>query len=182
MSMRSSVNKHWWEKEKVSPDNTPRPSLRKSVKSQDGSFRAGSGLSEGNVRKSVTSEHRRVLFVMQGLAKAHNWQGLSAMDDEAMQTAKNVRDTVPGMAGDIYFQLGEAYRGLGQMERAITMYEQEKAIMQEVGDRDGLASASNNVGNCYMWLGQYDNAIEMHEQDRAIREALGDLVGQVCLS
>jgi len=119
---------------------------------------------------------------MQGLAKAHNWRGLSAMDDEAMQTAKNVRDTVPGMAGDIYFQLGEAYRGLGLMERAITMYEQEKAIMQEVGDRDGLASASNNVGNCYMWLGQYDNAIEMHEQDRAIREALGDLVGQVCLS
>ena len=132
----------------------------------------------------MTSEHRRVLYVMQGLAKAHNWRGLSAMDDEAMQTAKIVRGTLPDMAAEMHFQLGEAYRGLGQIEMAITMYEQEKAIMEDVGNLAGQGDSCIALGNCRISLGQCGKgiAIEMHEQDRAIREAIGDLVGQVCLS
>ena len=40
----------------------------------------------------------------------------------------------------------------GQCDKAIVLIEQARSFMQEVCDRDGQASANNNMGNCYISL------------------------------
>ncbi len=40
----------------------------------------------------------------------------------------------------------------GQCDKAIVLFEQARAIVQEVCDRDGQASANNNMDNPYISL------------------------------
>jgi tetratricopeptide (TPR) repeat protein len=56
--------------------------------------------------------------------------------------------------------MGIAYKRLGEHQRAIELYEQQRAIAREIGDRWGEASASWNLGASYVVLGELRKAVE----------------------
>ena len=47
---------------------------------------------------------------------------------------------------------------LGHYAKAIKLHEQDRAIAEEVGDREGQGSACANLGSCYGSMGQYSKA------------------------
>jgi tetratricopeptide (TPR) repeat protein len=74
--------------------------------------------------------------------------------------------------------LGNAYRNLGQMERAIEHYEQALAIARAIGDKRGEGNALGSLGLAYTALGQVERAIEHYEQALAIDREIGDRRGE----
>jgi tetratricopeptide (TPR) repeat protein len=70
--------------------------------------------------------------------------------------------------------LGNAYRALGQYQRAIDFHQQSLEIKREIGDRGGEAISLGNLGNAYHSLGQYQPAIDFHQQSLAITREIGD--------
>ena len=74
--------------------------------------------------------------------------------------------------------LGNVYRSLGQYPQARDNYDQALAIFQDLGDRNGEASALNNLGTVYRSLGQYPQARDNSDQALAIFQDLGDRDGE----
>jgi tetratricopeptide (TPR) repeat protein len=57
-------------------------------------------------------------------------------------------------------------------------YQQQLAIVREIGARNGEASSLNNLGIAYNSLGQYPKAIEFNQQSLAISKEIGDRNGE----
>ncbi len=74
--------------------------------------------------------------------------------------------------------LGLAYSALGQVEKAISFYEQALAISREIGDRHGEGAELGNLGLAYSALGQVEKAISFYEQALAISREVGDRRGE----
>jgi len=74
--------------------------------------------------------------------------------------------------------LGSAYRNMGQVQKAISCYEQALAIAREEKDRQGEGASLGNLGNCYRSLGQTARAIEYYERALAIAREIGDRRGE----
>jgi len=73
------------------------------------------------------------------------------------QAAKAVEGSALG-------NLGSAYNGLGQHERAVEHLKRALAISREIGDRQGEATRLGSLGNAYRSLGQSERAIETATQ------------------
>jgi tetratricopeptide (TPR) repeat protein len=73
--------------------------------------------------------------------------------------------------------LGLCYNRTGDYGRARELHEQQRAICEALGDREGVAAACGNLGRCYFRTGDYGRARELHEQDKSLCEALGDRAG-----
>ena len=80
--------------------------------------------------------------------------------------------------GRAYGNLGNAYRNLGDFQRAIEYHEKDLSIAKDVGDRAGEGSAYCNLGNAYHSLGDFQRAIEYHEKDLSIAKDVGDRAGE----
>ncbi len=74
--------------------------------------------------------------------------------------------------------LGGAYYQLGEVEKAISYYEQALAISLEIGDRRVQGNPLGNLGLAYRELGEVEKAISYHEQALAISLEIGDQRGQ----
>ncbi|WP_242046796.1 tetratricopeptide repeat protein [Calothrix parietina] len=74
--------------------------------------------------------------------------------------------------------LGNAYRSLGEYQRAMEFYQQSLDIKREIGDRNGEGISLNNLGNAYNSLGQYQRAIEFFQQSLDISREIGDRLGE----
>ena len=74
--------------------------------------------------------------------------------------------------------LGNAYRNLGNSERAIDFLQQQFVIVQGIGDRRGEASSLGNLGLAYGALGDYERAIAFYQQSLAIAREIGDRQGE----
>jgi len=74
--------------------------------------------------------------------------------------------------------LGSAYASMGQVQKAISCYEQALAIAREEKDRQGEGTWLGNLGICYACLGQTARAIEYFEQALAISRETGDRQGE----
>jgi tetratricopeptide (TPR) repeat protein len=74
--------------------------------------------------------------------------------------------------------LGICYHLLGQLARAIELYEQALAIDRETGDRHGEAIHLGNLAIPVAELGQTARAIELHERALAIDRENGDRNGE----
>ncbi len=74
--------------------------------------------------------------------------------------------------------LGVGYAVLGEMRRAIEIFEQQLAIARELGDRDGEGNALGNLGIAYKDLGETRRAIEFYEQRLAIVREVSDRRGE----
>ena len=75
--------------------------------------------------------------------------------------------------------LGLAYRDLGQVEKAITYYEQALAIAREIGHRQGEGADLGNLGVAYHDLGQVEKAREYLQQALAIFEEIKSPYGEL---
>ena len=124
-----------------------------------------------------TVEQVRLATRLSELFYVRDWQGIVALEQEALALARGLRGTDPGYAGTIYSWLGNGFLNVGEYSRAREMHEQSKAILEEMGDRLGMAQACGNLGNCCDAMGDYVTGIEMHENSKAIYEELGDRVG-----
>ncbi|MDM8547351.1 tetratricopeptide repeat protein [Candidatus Venteria ishoeyi] len=70
--------------------------------------------------------------------------------------------------------LGNTYRALGQVEKAIAYQEQALLISREIGDKSNEGNQLGNLGNAYYVLGQVEKAIAYHEQALLISREIGD--------
>jgi tetratricopeptide (TPR) repeat protein len=80
----------------------------------------------------------------------------------------------PRTSADSKVSLAECYRSLGQIPRAIGLYEQALAMDRETGYRDGEAAALGSLGSSYDELGQIPRAIGLYEQALAIDRETGN--------
>ena len=74
--------------------------------------------------------------------------------------------------------LGGALADLGQLPRAIDLYEQALAINREMNDRWAEAEALSGLGWCYYLRGEVARAMEFHEQALAIDRETGNRSGE----
>ena len=108
------------------------------------------------------------------LVKKRDWQGLSLIQEEALQTAIALRVVLPRCTAAIYGNIGNCCRALSQYEKSIQMHERDRAICEEIGDRAGLGAVLGNLANCYKSMGKWDKAIELLLQAKAIFEEVGE--------
>ncbi|MDQ2808953.1 MAG: tetratricopeptide repeat protein, partial [Chloroflexota bacterium] len=74
--------------------------------------------------------------------------------------------------------LGIAYANLGEVRRAIGLYEQRLEIAREIGDRAGEGAALGNLGIAYANLGEVRRAIGYYEQQLVITREIDDRAGE----
>jgi tetratricopeptide (TPR) repeat protein len=70
--------------------------------------------------------------------------------------------------------LGDACYALGQVERAIRLYDDALAIAREIGDRWNEGVQLSHLGLAYHSLGQFERAIKLYEEALAIAREIGD--------
>jgi tetratricopeptide (TPR) repeat protein len=74
--------------------------------------------------------------------------------------------------------MGNAYNLLSQYDKMIGYYQQALPILQEVKDRNGEATALNNLGLAYGALSQYDQAISYYQQALPIYQQVKNRDGE----
>jgi tetratricopeptide (TPR) repeat protein len=82
------------------------------------------------------------------------------------------------LAGRLLGTMGLAYGDLGQVEKAISYYEQCLVLHREIGDRRGEGADLGNLGEAYGNLGQVEKAIGYYEQCLVLHREIGDRHGE----
>ena len=80
--------------------------------------------------------------------------------------------------GRAYGNLGNAYKALGEFQKAIVYHEKRLKIAIEIGDRGGEGVAYGGLGNAYYSLSDFRKGIEYHEKQLKIAREIGDRVGE----
>ncbi len=73
--------------------------------------------------------------------------------------------------------LGQAYAGQGDMNRALSCYQEAANIFSREGDRTGLAHVLGNLGSAYRKAGEWNRAIEHAHRSLKIFEEDEDSLG-----
>jgi len=105
---------------------------------------------------------------------ARNWRGLVALEETPGAAAAQFRETRPDTAILVFRMLGLSYKSLGQFATGIQLHEQERAIAEQVGDREGCVMACDNLGMCHDALGHFEKAIGLYGQAQAMEEEARD--------
>lgn len=74
--------------------------------------------------------------------------------------------------------IGLAYAGLAEYEKAIKYYEKALRMQQETKDQKGAAISLNNIGAAWKNLGRHDKALKYYRQALVIRRKNGDVGGE----
>ena len=80
--------------------------------------------------------------------------------------------------GVAYGNLGNAFRSLGDVRKAIEYHEIHLKIAIEIGDLAGEGGAYANLGNAFGSLGDFRKAIEYNEKQLKIGIEIGDRAGE----
>jgi tetratricopeptide (TPR) repeat protein len=107
------------------------------------------------------------------LGEAHQAATLFTEALEFVRTMRGRKRQRRAEAG-LLLNLGSCCYDLGDIRRAIELYEQSLAIMRELDDQQGEEKSLGNLGACYTNLGDIRRAIELHQQSLAIGRKLGD--------
>jgi len=75
--------------------------------------------------------------------------------------------------------LGRAYRVLGQVDRAIRLYNEALITAREAGNRWAEEEILGSLGVAYGGLGEYERAIQLHKGALAIAREIGDREGEI---
>ncbi|MEW6348313.1 MAG: tetratricopeptide repeat protein [Thermodesulfobacteriota bacterium] len=78
------------------------------------------------------------------------------------------------MIGACANNLGIAYVGWGQYEKAVSYYEKSLAMKRALRDRKGESSTLNNLGIVYKDWGQYEKAVSYYEKSLALAREFKD--------
>jgi tetratricopeptide (TPR) repeat protein len=66
----------------------------------------------------------------------------------------------------------------GNLERALTLYTNIAAALEQVGDRQGKAATLHQMAQVYLTRGDLDQAMRLYQQSLALDEQVGDLKGK----
>ena len=66
----------------------------------------------------------------------------------------------------------------GNLERALTLYTNIAAALEQVGDRQGKAATLHQMAEVYLTRGDLDQAMRLYQQSLALKEQVGDLQGK----
>ena len=73
---------------------------------------------------------------------------------------------------------GEAFRSMGQVQKAIDCYESALPVARELENKQAEGALLGNLGNAYSDLGETRRAIQFYEQALAIAREIGDKRGE----
>src|SRR5262249_1369954 len=73
--------------------------------------------------------------------------------------------------------IGIFHREQGNFAQALEYYKKCEKILEEIGDKDGIAHVLNNIGNVHESQGNYIQALEQYQKSLKIREEIGDKAG-----
>lgn len=96
------------------------------------------------------------------------------IDDFKKRLTKAKNDNNRADEGRAYCNLNNAYRSLGDFNRAIEYHNQDLRIAKELSDRAAEGRSNRNLGNAYHSHGQFQRAIEYHYQDLRIAKEVSD--------
>ena len=119
---------------------------------------------------------------MDGLAKAHNGLGV-AFNNEGLEPDSalyhfNIFYQLLLQMGDTLGALGAqnnmavVYRKMGDLNKAIEIYQSILSSSVQKNDLPGMARYNNNLGNAYEAQGHYSSALECYTESRRIYEQL----------
>jgi CHAT domain-containing protein/tetratricopeptide (TPR) repeat protein len=74
--------------------------------------------------------------------------------------------------------IGEVYRSLGEIQKALEKYNEALPLSRAVGDRRWEAITLNNIGLVYRSLGEAQKALEKYTEALTLRRAVGDRSGE----
>lgn len=82
------------------------------------------------------------------------------------------------MEGSHLGNLGIAYCHIGEVRKAINIFQQRLSISRKIGDAFGESNAIGNIGAAYAMIGETSNAIEFFEQNLFIARMNGNRYGE----
>src|SRR2546421_1715569 len=77
--------------------------------------------------------------------------------------------------------MAEVYRGIGQPQQALKLFEQALPIRREVGDRAGEATTLSSMAMVYAAAGQFHEALKVYDQALPIIREVGDRAGEATI-
>ena len=89
------------------------------------------------------------------------------LKDKSLLSKKNYHSTLIG-------SLGNAYRDLGEVRKAIEYYDEALRIAKEIEDKQGEGACLGNLGIAYHILGEVRKAIEYYDEALRIAKEIGD--------
>ncbi len=96
--------------------------------------------------------------------------------DASLSTARQLKDK--DEESYALLNLGNEYRSLGEVRKAIECYDQSLLIAREIGDQRGEAASLSDLGHVYKELGEVSKAIEYYDQSLLITREIGDRRGE----
>lgn len=102
----------------------------------------------------------------------YTWGLYRQMAERHERLQGNLSD--PDLEASSVGNLGSAYKRTGQVQKAVSCYEQALKLGRENKDRLGEGVGLGNLGNCHSDLGQTARAIEYYERALAIAREISD--------
>lgn len=78
---------------------------------------------------------------------------------------------------DVLNAFGVGFEDLGQLDQALSYYQQAGEIREQIGDQRGLATTLRNRAGIHMMQGGYDSAEELLQTAASILDEIGDRLG-----
>jgi tetratricopeptide (TPR) repeat protein len=75
-------------------------------------------------------------------------------------------------------ELGEVLQLIGNLDEALSYFQNNLVISQQISDRKGEGMTLNNISQIYAAKGDYDTALPYLEQSLAIQQQIGDRSGE----
>lgn len=80
--------------------------------------------------------------------------------------------------GQVASLMGRAHHQLGQVRRALTLYERALALQRKLGDGEGEAETLTYIGSAWSDLGEKQRALELNEEALQVWRKIGDKYGE----
>ncbi len=120
---------------------------------------------------SLGERYQNWAEVINKVEQVYKAYGFGNMPDEINMQNQSLYEHI--QLGESYNLIGEAYRGLGKAQVAVTFFEKALVIAQETGNQLGLGNALGGLGTAYMNLGDLMRAIRYYEQCLDIHRKIG---------
>ena len=125
----------------------------------------------------IVGEHEGLARTLSSLGMANLYMGKAkdaqAQLNRALPLAQSL--ALQEVEAAVWGNLGILYIQQGALDQTISCFLKNKSMLEQSGDRIGLAKNVENLGSLYWMLGQYESAVEQFEQAIGLYEEIGDL-------
>jgi len=118
-----------------------------------------------------------LLFIMRsvGTLRFHPRQRIKWLENQLL-ASKLIKDRKAECAA--LGNLGVAHFELGDVRKAIELYNESLPISREINFKLGESGCLGNLARCYRYLGEMDKAISLNEEALSIAREIGDKEGE----